>query len=659
MIMMMSPLIAQVAHSSISALRFLCLLGLLAIPQCHAQTLKSLISLAQDLDAKIRTSTIGHVNAIETSDNKKISLCYLPYLDSFSEGDDNEPYNAVGSYEGVAALLLALEHLNTGNGTIVPELNGINERCPLKFYTNSFDTKGNPKAGVSHIMNLTDREQDQQLIPYAFLGAARSTVSIPTSIISSLRGFPQISPHSTAPTLDDTMQHDLFGRTIPNDDGTAVALLTQLAYWNIEHIAVLHINDAYGNAFANGIRDSAKNMWESGTTNVIVESVNLHPDADDAAIFNAIQRLNGTQYTYFFGIVYPTTMLDKVMEEAYDQGIAGTGLHTWLFSDSVGTSVTHHNGAVRTYDIRNTTEKKLLKAYRGSGLLAATGGISELPEMESFNSLALAMRQMRTDKQDMSFLDAHLPQYYSGKSVQHSEITQKSSFLSQPGTIAPFLYDAAVGLGLAACELMSTSEPNKYFTGEELFKAFVNTSFHGTSGLVDIDPETGTRKPQSAVFSLTNFVDDEDASPSLEFPQKVRFRGEQTYYLHSGKWAAIKNYTYNDGTHNRPPDLQAADVNRHIISTRIKVVGLVLCGIIIGLASIFAGWTYYNRHLQVVRSSQPIFLYIISSGTLLMGTSIIPRTFEFSDVHHIGSDMACMAPPWLLAVGWSLTFSAL
>ena len=127
-----------------------------------------------------------------------------------------------------------MEHLNTGNGEIVSELDGVNERCPLKFYTDSFDTMIQQSTALNHIIALTDphdekqleekeQQQQQQLVPCAILGSGGSSLSISTSTISSSRGFPQISSLATSIALDNKKQHSLFGRTIPSDEGTAVS----------------------------------------------------------------------------------------------------------------------------------------------------------------------------------------------------------------------------------------------------------------------------------------------------------------------------------------------------------------------------------------------------------------------------------------------------
>ena len=136
--------------------------------------------------------------------------------------------------------------------------------------------------------------------------------------------------------------------------------------------------------------------------------------------------------------------------------------------------------------------------------------------MEAFDKVSLSIQQLRQNKEDLSFLESQLPQDYSdGKYVDHTPITSGESFLQDPGFVSPFLYNAVVSLGLAACGLTSALEENTSFTGEELHDAFVNTTFKGASGSVVLEPETGTRDPRSALlFSLTNFVEDEDASVS-------------------------------------------------------------------------------------------------------------------------------------------------
>jgi len=351
-------------------------------------------------------------------------------------------------------------------------------------------------------------------------------------------------------------------------------------------------------------------------------------------ISDTVRLLKETQFRYFFAILPGATILDKVMTEAHKQKIAGTGLHTWFFSDALDGSVAGR---------RFPPDSPLEKAYKGTGVLRATGG-----SIEEFERLTLAMQELR-NVQDLSFLNAHLPIYPEGASVNHSEVTSQKTFLSKPGFVAPFVYDAVIALGLAACNLTSK---RGNVSGQDLYRAFVESEFKGASGLVDIN-EFGSRTPNSTQYSLSNFVIDDNSD------REVMFKEVETHLFKFNTWENHSSYIFADGTHIIPPDLPALESNPNHLILPFKVVGLLLCAIIITLSISFGLWAYLNRGVQVVRASQPIFLYIISPGTFLMGSAIIPLTIDERWASSEGTDAACMAIPWLFFIGWSLTFSAL
>lgn len=223
----------------------------------------------------------GSVNIVPGSGeyvDQSLQVAYFPYLIRFTCND--VPVNALGYYDGVASISLAMEHLNTGNGSIVPEVDGINQKCPLRFAMKSFDTECQQIVAVDHVISLTDRNRAEQLIPMAILGASWSSISMPTSIISGLRDVPQVSPGSTSSALDDKGQYKLFGRTVPNDDGTAIPLLAKLNQWGVNHLAVLYVDDSYGNAFMEGIIAAA----QTDTPNVKIQTVSIVPNPDAATI---------------------------------------------------------------------------------------------------------------------------------------------------------------------------------------------------------------------------------------------------------------------------------------------------------------------------------------------------------------------------------------
>ena len=571
-----------------------------------------------------------------------------------------------------------------------------NNNCGIQFNVAAFDTGLSESIAVDQIIRITDRSNSQAVLdvttsdansllllrpPCVILGAARSAVTMPTSIISGLRGFPQMSPISTSPALDDKSQYKYFARTIPNDDGTSVPLIARLnsgsgssssssgggdttttssgegqskdesKSWGVNYLAVLYVDDSYGDGFTQGIIMAAQGM----APEMQIQTFSISQNANDAQVERVISSMAESQYMYFFAILYPDTFVDKVMTAAVSAGIAGTGKHTWLFSDSVGSGITGRNF---------TVGDPLERAYRGTGVLSAKGGI---PGMKTYDALAEGMRQLGESVEDREYLYSLLPKYNSlGQVTNHTDITDSDSFLMTPGLVAPFLYDAVISAGLSACKLKMNHNTNNaadagggssFFAlnGEDHYNAIVNTTFEGSSGTIILNSKTGTRTPKSALFSLVNFVDDPDASTSTV----VQFKPQETDIFEFGAWRSLQPFVFNTGNTIVLSDLPAVEVDRNYIPTGLRGLGLALCAVIIAASVGFAVWTKRKEKLRVVKAAQPIFLYIIAIGTLLMGSAIIPLSLDPGVVSEKGASIACIFTPWLLACGFSMTFSAL
>ena len=474
-----------------------------------------------------------------------------------------------------------MEHLNSGNGSIIPDIDGINKTCPLRFTTKSFDTECQQIVGLDHVVSLTDRikaAEEQQLFPTAILGASYSSISMPTAMISGLRHVPQISPGSTSVVLDNKEQYKLFGRTIPNDDGTSIPLIEKLLSWNVNHLAILYVDNSYGIAFMEGIILAAQQY----APNLRIQTVSMIANPSASRIRSAIQRLRETQYTYFFGILYSAN-IEAIMTEAYDQGIAGRGKHNWIFSDGMGGYLSD-----RQYE----TGSKLALAFYGTGVLTASGGI---PGMENFDKLDQAIQGMKNNE-DISYLETLFPtDYADGKVVNHTVISRSDDFLSTPEFATPFLYDAIIALGLAACELRSIGDAS--FTGEELFETFKDTTFEGTSGSVEFDNVTGSRDPRSAVFVLENYVYEND----IAYSGMIQFKRVESDVFIGGKWDSLVPYIFSDGTDDVPADLPPLETDHNYASTGVKVIGCIFYLVILVLSISFGVWTYTHRNKHVVR----------------------------------------------------------
>uniref|UniRef100_A0A7R9Z946 G-protein coupled receptors family 3 profile domain-containing protein n=1 Tax=Pseudictyota dubia TaxID=2749911 RepID=A0A7R9Z946_9STRA len=91
----------------------------------------------------------------------------------------------------------------------------------------------------------------------------------------------------------------------------------------------------------------------------------------------------------------------------------------------------------------------------------------------------------------------------------------------------------------------------------------------------------------------------------------------------------------------------------------IRGFGLALSGIVVCASLLFAAWVRWHRNTRVVKAHQPIFLIQICLGVLVIGTTIIPLSIDDGIASDRGCDVACMATPWLLSMGLTISFAAL
>jgi hypothetical protein len=230
-----------------------------AVEEDETMTLSSLSyldAIRRDPNTTVtRTGNVDILTVEEDGVEKEIGLCHLPFIYPFSlppgaAGPVRVPFNVWKLHQGFVSVFLAMQHLNTGDGRVIPEVEGLNERCNLRFTTESFDTILSENVAVNHALDVMDRDPNGNLpSPCMFLGAARSTSSIAMSIVTGLDKYPMFSAISQSVALDNKEQHKYFGRHCPSQAGTVIPLIK--FYRNVlgvTHLGVVHANDDYGNS---------------------------------------------------------------------------------------------------------------------------------------------------------------------------------------------------------------------------------------------------------------------------------------------------------------------------------------------------------------------------------------------------------------------------
>ena len=194
---------------------------------------------------------------LDNDNGTEIAFCHLPTfipIKSKKAAEDGEatPIEQQRRISDIGAVALALEHLNTGNGTIIREIEGLDQRCNVRFTFEVADTESSTKVAVNKIISylypttttatatatatptatINEKEappkKKQSSTVCGFIGEYRSDATIPMSIISSFNKYPIFSPVSTSSELNDHKRFDHFGRLITSDIDTAEALLSYL-----------------------------------------------------------------------------------------------------------------------------------------------------------------------------------------------------------------------------------------------------------------------------------------------------------------------------------------------------------------------------------------------------------------------------------------------
>lgn len=139
-----------------------------------------------------------------------------------------------------AAAYLALLHFNSRNATVVPSL--ADSRCNVQLSYRAYDSEFSVFAALKKLSNEILYHPHTEK-PLAVLGAMRSAVSRPVSILAGAAETMTVSPTSTSALLDNTDSFPYFTRLIPTNRGDAKALVRYYDSLGITHFGVIYIQD--------------------------------------------------------------------------------------------------------------------------------------------------------------------------------------------------------------------------------------------------------------------------------------------------------------------------------------------------------------------------------------------------------------------------------
>jgi len=616
-----------------------------------------------------RAGIVDRVVVVQDDEEfQELGVCHMALFGphSFLMADDDgvqrrHPFlDAATSVGGTAAFALALDQLNRGDGRVVAAVEGLNERCPVRFTGELFDTGLSQRQAATQTLQVLERQtvnsttygQPQQREVCSFIGATGSAITIPMATITSVFGRPQLSAWSTSSQLDDRTDYPLFGRIITSEKGLAPPLVRFLQQQpNIRHLGVLHWNDPYGVTYVSALLQAAR-QWFPELQIVAVNVPRTAATAEDYA--RAAQVLAQTRFRWFFGLVGYADFVG-FMTEADKVGIVG-GPNVWLFhGTSMAPLITQtvvEKGAARSEE-----QQLIHKALRGVGMISFQGG---RPGMPVFDRFVQEWKALGDSAADLELIAAMQPRYPDEPDFV-PPVVDASVLETDPARYASVIFDETILLGLAACQAVqsggnnndTTTTPPIHLEGSTMFETLLATSFEGATGRVTLDPATGSRVPATALFRMLNVVEQPLNATH------VTFGLQDSHLFNDGRWKEQIPYVFADGTTNVPSDLPGFHTDYNYIGTALRSAGIAMASLILLTSLVFATWTARKRNLHVVKSSQPIFLLILTAGTFILGATILPLSIDDEIASDKGCDIACMAVPWLASTGFALIFAAL
>jgi len=140
----------------------------------------------------------------ENNDNELL-LCHVPTFLRYST--DKGPSCQI-AYSASAAAILAMHHFNNGDGSVVPELDGINKRCNIRLTTEIINTKSSPINAVRELTRMLTRDSNSisEPQPCAVLGSQISSVTSKMASLSGVFDLFQVSSSAMSTSLEDKVQ---------------------------------------------------------------------------------------------------------------------------------------------------------------------------------------------------------------------------------------------------------------------------------------------------------------------------------------------------------------------------------------------------------------------------------------------------------------------
>jgi hypothetical protein len=460
------------------------------------------------------------------------------------------------------------------------------------------------------------------------------------------------------------------GRTISHAFGEANATLELLqGVWNVTHVTVLYLKDPFG------ISLEAAFSKLNGEMEKPLENVTRVGYSDANGVTQAMKEVKDTKYRTIY-VIAPQRMYETILDSAISERIIGPDTknkYLWLFSSGLDMHVLHQDHLeFRQQQLQQPQQQRRVMASQGIAIMQPVGGgiapDPYLPGEMRAPPLLLQESTVLTTATTTPFEDFRRDWRTSRENATWIEylkskipLSSVPDFFLEPTTYAPFLYDAIWSLGLSMCEVGAEQDQ---LDGTAIMDKFKYLDFEGASGKIQINKKTASRAKNDFVVWNWKETNQNNGKQMISYGIYPSLHYRQQEGPEEG-WSVVgsNNFVFADSTMTAPQSLPPEEEEPHYVGTTGRVIAYIPM-VIIMFCSVFSFlWMCWNRQERAIRSAQPLFLSMISVGSFITVSTIIPMGLdeEWMDdsISPHGLNIACQAVPWLYVIGSCCSYSAL
>lgn len=559
---------------------------------------------------------------------------------------DNEPTLDPGWFQ-MAAALLAVDHFNGRNGSVVPELarlGGPPSFCNLTFTVSVVDTGTDLHLASDYLVDQLRRNRSTD----AIAGPYHELPALELSVLATALQSPVLSLRANL--LSEPQRHHPYFHLMSADSNAEMQFVSRYLSWTnrTNYIAVL-----YGSNSAAEIQkvDLLRSiLHRDGFARVRTFAYKLGDEYSDyLSPLAALQAIKKTGYRTI--VVLPDNLHTDA--PAIDQAASALGLdrgqHLWVLSGGIH----RQSSTSETIQFLRQAQKNQYSFLRGSAFLYPTDDSDEVD-----------FTKVHLERQNQTFfqrVQAHNPiRNFFGNSMNYSQeafpirtIARHTRSWMQGSS---YMYDAVVSIGLGACR---ARQP---LTGPLHVEGIRSTVFMGASGKVQYGnhKSPGSRTADTVIFGIVNLLPPRVLPGGHPMdPQDGLFRQVAQYNPLTQEWIPLGDMVYADGSHF-PPTLLRDEPESNYLDPLFRAIGLALMAVGLLLVGLSALWVFLHRHHTVVVAAQPAFLYTLLLGAAMVVSVVWITSFDESyGWTQPQLSRACVVSVWIDALGHMLAFSAL